>query len=1312
MTRKSIWGLFAGVLLFQSAIATAARENPAFKDGTIKLEATANVLFEVKLRTLLKNPNIAPPLTWTIKKAPTWLLLDSANEKLTGTPPATQGGITSFLLGVSGVDGGDLDHPAEINVLAPPIWPGTELDLGIQDEGKVFSLDLKTVIKDPADPTLANTTFQATGLPTWMKLTGSTLSGTPERVHVGNYSGIQILATGKGGSATTKAFGQVRKVVKPPKWKAKENSLENAFEDKAYSRNLTEFVNNPEGPSVAITYQIVSMTPPSWLSIGEVSGNLFGTPKKANIGAVTVSVILRAKIDGTEYTDTANFKLTVIPTNHPPTWLADPITLPDGLTKVSYSQDLSRSATDPDDNDKLTYKIESFSGPGTNWATINPTTGILSGTPDKANLGKNSWRISVTDKDGLSDTATVSMTVNKSNEPPYWLTKPLVLSDAKEDFNYEVDLQSYAKDPDNDPLTFTKLDGPNWFSLSSTGVLIGTPGANDFGITSFKVKVADGLSGSDVTDVKILVLKTNHSPIWVLDPIQFTVKEDAAMSKSIAAFAQDKDAQDVLSFSLLEGPSWAKLSSDGTFTGTPRKAEVGTNTYKVRVTDKEGLFKDAVVIITVSPVNHKPFWTQNPISLKKAQEGFFYTDSVSSFADDIDKDPLTFSKVSGPSWITIGANGSVSGTPSRSDVGINEFQVRVIDPSNEFAIATVRIEVEKVNRPPRWRQNPIQIGDAFEDTTFNFNLADFAVDDDGDKLTFKLISLQGSGQAWMFVGQEGSVTGVPMKANLGAFTATFEVTDSQGASAQTTGVGQVIPKNHPPIISPELPQFSMKERTVFTVNLNQAQYVSDPDGDALNFILQDAVADFPLTLSSTGLVTVNKPLRKHVGLHQFRFKVDDGEIPVFGTLRILVVKDPRAPIWLIDPMTDTAKTNELYRGILSDKAKDLDGERLTFSMVTGKPWLSATSAGDLSGTPKDQDLGMNNFTVRACNESGLCTDAKLNINVEPGTKEDVYVVDAPIPNASAENLWVVDNSSHCDKTIRELKNHISVYFNELGSGNFPVKTNGIFLSSDTHKWGALPIRATGQQMLMQSSSPKPADDFVKRVDASYSDGHCGNCYNSPIWAMFAFYAQRLLSPELSSIYHNGYMMAQVPMDVMMITNQRDHYPWYAKNTPQKPWRPEDYAKYFIDVHSREQKTLRVSTIAPACTGGLLGESSGDLSATAAENAYRVVVDKTGGKYYLSGCNLDMPAYLKDYAQRIKARAYIYAKNRIKLSATPLSINSIEVSVGGVKLPGNTGSASDQWNYNASTNEVNLFWHLIDQGQLKPNDEIRIKFRIS
>jgi len=57
-------------------------------------------------------------------------------------------------------------------------------------------------------------------------------------------------------------------------------------------------------------------------------------------------------------------------------------------------------------------------------------------------------------------------------------------------------------------------------------------------------------------------------------------------------------------------------------------------------------------------------------------------------------DTLTFGKVSGPAWLNVDADGTLSGTPFSADAGTNTFLVSVTDPGFLSNTATMRIFVQ------------------------------------------------------------------------------------------------------------------------------------------------------------------------------------------------------------------------------------------------------------------------------------------------------------------------------------------------------------------------------------------------------------------------------------------------------------------------------------------------------------------------------------------------------------------------------------------------------------------------------------------
>lgn len=89
-----------------------------------------------------------------------------------------------------------------------------------------------------------------------------------------------------------------------------------------------------------------------------------------------------------------------------------------------------------------------------------------------------------------------------------------------------------------------------------------------------------------------------------------------------------------------------------------------------------------------------PAWVVSSFGLRHAVQGTAYTGRIGAYAYDPDLgDTVTLSKVSGPSWLQVAADGELSGTPSSTDAGTNTFIVRATDLLGNQSNATLTIPV-------------------------------------------------------------------------------------------------------------------------------------------------------------------------------------------------------------------------------------------------------------------------------------------------------------------------------------------------------------------------------------------------------------------------------------------------------------------------------------------------------------------------------------------------------------------------------------------------------------------------------------------
>ena len=158
------------------------------------------------------------------------------------------------------------------------------------------------------------------------------------------------------------------------------------------SYTFRPIANDPDGD--LLTFEVSGR--PDWASFDAETGELFGSPGSQDVGVsrqITIGVS-----DGMQSSSLPPFVIRVTEsssTNSVPTITGNPASQVFANSAYSFVP----SATDPD-NDPLTFSISGQPA----WATFDPLTGELAGTPGQEDIGVYSdIRISVTDAAGAGD---------------------------------------------------------------------------------------------------------------------------------------------------------------------------------------------------------------------------------------------------------------------------------------------------------------------------------------------------------------------------------------------------------------------------------------------------------------------------------------------------------------------------------------------------------------------------------------------------------------------------------------------------------------------------------------------------------------------------------------------------------------------------------------------------------------------------------------------------------------------------------------------------------------------------------------------
>jgi autotransporter-associated beta strand protein len=194
------------------------------------------------------------------------------------------------------------------------------------------------------------------------------------------------------------------------------------------------------------------------------------------------------------------------------------------------------------------------------------------------------------------------------------------------------------------------------------------------------------------------VTVSNNAPVATAQSV--STAEDA--QKAITLTGTDADGSP-LTYSIVSYPAYGTLSGTApNVTYIPAVDYHGADSFTFRVNDGTVNSAVATVSIIVTPVdNDPPAFAYNPIIFGGAYENVAYTgQTLAGWANDPDGSALTYSKVSGPAWLAVAPDGSLTGTPDSSNRGLNSFVVRATDSTSATASATLEITVNFVPTLP------------------------------------------------------------------------------------------------------------------------------------------------------------------------------------------------------------------------------------------------------------------------------------------------------------------------------------------------------------------------------------------------------------------------------------------------------------------------------------------------------------------------------------------------------------------------------------------------------------------------------------
>ncbi len=667
------------------------------------------------------------------------------------------------------------------------------------------------------------------------------------------------------------------------------------------------------------------------------------------------------------------------------------------FTDIDVSVDIDVLINDSDSDGFLVPStVLVTSGPSNGTTSVNPTTGIVTYTPDLGFFGAiDTFTYTVQDNDAhVSNAATVSVTVG--NQPP-------TANDdsASTDQDVSVAIDVLANDVDSDgvlvPSTVLVTSGPSNGTTNVdpvTGVVTYTPSSGFVGTDTLTYTVEDNSTNvSNAATVTVTVLAVNQPPTANDDST--TTNTDVAVAIDVLANDTDSDGVLVPSTVLVaSGPSNGTTNVDpvtGVVTYTPSSGFVGTDMFTYTVEDDSANVSNAATVtVTVLAVNQPP--TANDDS---ASTGIDTAVAIDVLANDVDIDgvlvPSTVLVASGPSNGTTSVDpvsGVVTYTPSLGFVGTDTFTYTVEDDSADVSnLATVTVTVSGAgNQPPTANDDSASTD---QDVSVAIDVLANDVDTDGVLVPSTVLVTSDPRDGTTSVDPvTGVVTYTPSSGFVGVDTFMYTVEDDSTnvSNTATVTITVVAVGNQPPTANDDSASTDQDVSVAIDVLAN------DTDSDGVLVPSTVLVASGPSNGATsvdpvTGVVTYT-PSTGFLGTDTFTYTVEDDSTNISNAATVTVtVTAVNQPPTANDDSVITSIDLAVAIDVLANDV-DIDGVLVPSTvLVASGPNNGTTSVDPVTGavtyTPSTGFLGTDTFTYTVEDDStNISNAATVTVRVE------------------------------------------------------------------------------------------------------------------------------------------------------------------------------------------------------------------------------------------------------------------------------------------------------------------------------------------
>jgi CshA-type fibril repeat protein len=935
---------------------------------------------------VLTNDVDASPLVITVATATNGTAVINPDGTIAFTPDADFHGIATVNYTVTDGLGGFSSAVATIAVLPANDAPtATALPQQNDLDAALVDVAIAAAFTDRDGDTLS---FTATGLPPGLSIdpvTGrisGTIASDASQQNGGIYT-VTVTATDPSNASANASFAWI--IGNPLPVAA--DDIVSTVEDSPVTIDILANDNDPDGDALSVA----GATAANGTVAINPDGTVTYTPRSDFSGTDTITYTIS---DGQGGTATATVTVTVAPANDPPVAANDTAS-----TQEDAPVTIPVLANDSDvDGDPLSVTAASAA----NGLVVINGDGSISYTPNADFNGTDTITYTISDGQGGVSTATVTVVVGAVNDAPVAAADS---TGTPEDTPVSISVLANDTDVDGDPLTITAATSPDGgVTINPDGTIIFVPNPDFTGTALITYTISDGRGGVSTATATVTVTPVNDPPVAGND--NAVTDEDVPVTIAVLANDADPDGDPLVVTAAAAVNGTVVINGDGTMSYAPNADFNGTDTITYTISDGNGGFATATVMVTVNPANDPPVAAPDSVT---TAEDTPVTIPVLANDSDVEGDRLVVSGATAPNGtVTINADGTISYSPNPHFSGVDTITYTISDGNGGTSTSAVTVTITPVNDPPAAVNDSATTG---EDTPVTIPVLANDTDVEGDALVvINAVAPNGT----VAINPDGTISYIPDRDFNGTDTITYTISDGNGGASTATVTVTVNPVNDAPVAIDDAATTQEDTPATIAVLAND----SDADGDPLTVTAASA-GNGTVTINPDGTITYT-PNPNFNGTDTITYTISDGKggfstATIGVTVTIIASNDPP------DAVDDAAATNEDTPVTVNVLANDSDPEGNPLT-VTGATAPNGTVAVNPDGTISyipDRDFnGTDTITYTVSDGQGGVSTATVTIVVAPVNDPPIdrnetveTVVDVPVTVPVLANASDVDGDS-------------------------------------------------------------------------------------------------------------------------------------------------------------------------------------------------------------------------------------------------------------------------------------------------------------